>query len=89
MMDAGCWKFFYIPNSNNYSIITPPLVNNITYQLSIIQDVEGCDGETSIAISVYPDPVIEIETDPYSCLGSMHDVESITPHLHILHSGVT
>jgi hypothetical protein len=69
--------FTNIPNSNNYTITTPPLVNNITYQLSIIQDIEGCDADTSIAISVYPDPIIEIETDPYSCFGSMHEVESI------------
>ena len=28
-------------------------------------------------ISVYPDPIVSLQTDPYSCLGSIHDVEAI------------
>ena len=75
--DPAGAPFVNIPNSNNYSYTTPPLTNNIIYQLSIIQDIEGCDGGTTLPISVYPDPIVSLQTDPYSCLGSIHDVEAI------------
>ena len=75
--DPAGAPFVNVPNSNNFTLTTPVLANNITYQLSIIQDVEGCDGDTSIPILVYPDPTVEIDTDPYSCFGSMHEVETM------------
>ena len=75
--DPAGAPFVNIPNSNNYSYTTPPLTNNIIYQLSIIQDIEGCGADTTLTISVYPDPIVSLQTDPYACLGSIHDVEAI------------
>ena len=75
--DPAGAPFVNIPNSNNYSFTTPTLTNNIIYQLSIIQDIEGCGGDTTLPISVYPDPIVNLQTDPYACLGSIHDVEAI------------
>jgi hypothetical protein len=75
--DQAGAPFVNIPNSNNYSYTTPPLTNNIIYQLSIIQDIEGCGADTTLTISVYPDPIVSLQTDPYACLGSIHDVEAI------------
>ncbi len=75
--DPAGAPFVNVANSNNFTITTPTLTNDLIYQLSIIQDVEGCNGDSSFLISVYPDPIVELETDPFSCFGSMHEVQAI------------
>jgi len=65
-----------LPNSNFANYTDDFLTSNNLYSVSIIQQGVGCNASSDFLISVYPDPVVNLITDPYSCLGEFTNIEA-------------